>query len=55
MSARDIDCPHCHATPDTMDIRVIVGTTDGTVTQIRHTKECVDYETWTRSGEEPTT
>lgn len=53
---RDIDCPHCHATPETMDVRVIIGSADGTVTQIRHTEDCVDYETWTdRPGEEPTT
>ena len=53
--SRDIDCPHCHATPETMDVRVIIGSADGTVTQIRHTKDCVDYGTWTkRPDEEPT-
>ena len=39
-----------------MDIRVITGTVDGKTVEIRHTKDCVDYETWVeRPGEEPTT
>lgn len=52
----EIDCPHCHATPGSQDVRVIVGRADGTVVAIRHTKDCVDYTPPpARSGEEPTT
>jgi hypothetical protein len=52
----DIDCPHCHATSNTMDVRVIVGRPDGTVAEIKHTKDCVDYPAEApRPGEEPTT
>ena len=52
----DIDCPHCHATWDTMDIRVIVGRPDGGVAEIKHTKDCVDYDQWQPGyGEEPST
>lgn len=40
----DIDCPHCHATPNTMDVRIIVVRADDTTVEIRHTKDCVDYE-----------
>lgn len=39
----EIDCPHCHATAATMDVRVIVGRADGTAVAIRHTEDCVDY------------
>lgn len=51
----EIDCPVCHATPDTMDVRIIVGRLDGTAVAIRHTKDCVDYLPPVRPGEEPTT
>jgi hypothetical protein len=40
---RVIDCPVCHATPETRDVRVIVARTDGTPVEISHTKDCVDY------------
>jgi glutaredoxin len=51
-----IDCPHCHATPTTMDVRITVGRRDGTAASIRHTEDCVDYPTEPeRPGEEPTT
>jgi len=49
----NIDCPHCHATGNTMDVRVIVGRSDGTVVEIKHTKDCVDYPP-ERPDEEPT-
>jgi hypothetical protein len=39
----DVDCPHCHATFDTMDVRVIVGRPDGNAVAIKHAKDCVDY------------
>lgn len=39
----EIDCPHCHATPATMDVRLVIGRKDGTAVAIRHTKDCVDY------------
>ena len=52
----EIDCPHCHATPATQDVRVIVGRADGTVAAIRHSRDCVDYPPETgRPDEEPTT
>lgn len=52
----EIDCPHCHATPKTQDIRIIAATRDGRAVSIRHTKDCVDYPTEPeRPGEEPTT
>lgn len=35
----EIDCPHCHATPNTMDVRIIVSRADGTTAEIRHTKD----------------
>lgn len=53
--SRDVECPHCHANADTMDVRVIVGNADGSVTQTRHTEGCVDYGGLpARPGEEPT-
>lgn len=53
---RTVDCPHCHATPQTRDVRVITNSPGRGVVEISHTKDCVDYETWTeRPGEEPTT
>jgi glutaredoxin len=55
-SQGNIDCPHCHATPATMDVCITVGREDGTVVAIRHTKDCVDYPPETeRPGEEPAT
>jgi hypothetical protein len=39
----DVDCPHCHATFDNLDVRVIVGRPDGSAVAIKHTKDCVDY------------
>lgn len=48
----EIDCPHCHATQRTMDVRIIVGRPDGTAVSIRHTRDCVDYTE--HPGEEPT-
>ncbi|WAL93982.1 hypothetical protein [Streptomyces sp. Je 1-369] len=48
----EIDCPHCHATQDAQDVRIIVGRTDGTVVEIRHVEGCVDYPE--RPGETPT-
>lgn len=51
----EIDCPHCHATPQNQDIRVIVGRTDGTVVEIRHTENCVDYEPPPERSDEETT
>jgi hypothetical protein len=55
MSARrDIDCPHCHATPENRDVRVIVSSADRGVVEISHTEDCVDYEP-VRPDEEPTT
>ena len=50
----EIDCPHCHATPATQDVRVIVGREDGTVAAIRHTKGCVDYPPETGRRDEET-
>ncbi|NUS83679.1 MAG: hypothetical protein HOY75_13265 [Streptomyces sp.] len=51
----EIDCPHCHATPATMDVRIIVGRADLTTVAIRHTKDCVDYTPPPeRPDEEPT-
>ncbi|MCX4703881.1 hypothetical protein [Streptomyces sp. NBC_01373] len=56
MSARKIDCPHCHATQATMDVRVITGSADGATVEILHTEDCVDYDSWTDGpDEEPTT
>lgn len=52
---RTIDCPHCHADTGNMDVRIITGQEDGTVTEIRHTKDCVDYTPPPpRPDEEPT-
>lgn len=51
----DIDCPHCHATFDNLDVRMVVGRLDGTAVAIKHTKDCVDYPDAGpgRPGEEP--
>ncbi|UOB09084.1 hypothetical protein MQE23_08465 [Streptomyces sp. HP-A2021] len=52
----EVDCPHCHATEVTQDVRVIVGRADGTTVAIRHTKDCVDYPPEpVRPDEEPGT
>ncbi|CAL9350819.1 hypothetical protein SUDANB1_00457 [Streptomyces sp. enrichment culture] len=52
----EIDCPHCHATAQTQDVRITVGRADGTTVAIRHTKDCVDYPPESvRPDEEPTT
>lgn len=51
----EIDCPHCHATPNIQDVRIIVGRLDGTAVAMRHTKDCVDYVPPVRPGEEQTT
>lgn len=48
----EIDCPHCHATQDTQDVRIITADWDGRIVAIRHAKDCVDYTE--RPGEEPT-
>lgn len=48
----EINCPHCHATPQTQDVRLIVANEDGRVVAIRHTQNCVDYTE--RPGETPT-
>ncbi|MFJ6085145.1 hypothetical protein ACIQI8_27425 [Streptomyces sp. NPDC092369] len=51
----DIDCPYCHATDATMDVRITVGRADGTTVAIRHTRDCVDYpEEPVRPDEKPT-
>lgn len=47
-----VDCPHCHATPPTVDVRILVGRADGTTVEILHTKDCVDYPE--PPNEEPT-
>lgn len=52
----DIECPHCHATFDNLDVRLVVGRSDGTAVAIKHTKDCVDYPPEPgRPDEEPTT
>lgn len=51
----DVDCPHCHATFDNLDIRIVTSLPDGSAVAIKHTKDCVDYRPdWTRPDEEPT-
>ena len=39
----DIDCPHCHATLDNLDVRIVTLGLDGNAVSIKHTKDCVDY------------
>ncbi|MFF4552732.1 hypothetical protein [Streptomyces sp. NPDC001422] len=52
----DLDCPHCHATFDNLDIRLVVQGPDGTPVAIKHKKGCVDYPSdANRQDEEPTT
>jgi hypothetical protein len=50
--ASDTDCPHCHATFDNLDVRVIIRGPDGNYVAIKHTEDCVDYPTEAmRAGE----
>ena len=50
----DIDCPYCHATDATMDIRVTTVRADLTIVVIRHTRDCVDHpDNQVRPDEEP--
>ncbi|MBC2903159.1 hypothetical protein [Streptomyces cupreus] len=39
----DVDCPHCHATLDNLDVRIVAPGPNGTYVAIKHTKDCVDY------------
>jgi hypothetical protein len=51
----DVDCPHCHATSNNLDVRIIARGPDGVPVAIKHTKDCVDYPPETpRPGEETT-
>lgn len=51
----EVDCPHCHATASTQDVRIITAGRDGSTVAIRHTKDCVDYPPEpVRLDEEPT-
>jgi hypothetical protein len=51
----DVDCPHCHATFDNLDVRIVTSGPDGKPVAMKHTKDCVDYPPETdRPDEEPT-
>lgn len=52
----DVDCPHCHATFDNLDVRIVAPGPDGKPVAMKHTKDCVDNPPeWMPRGEEPTT
>ncbi|MFI0236341.1 hypothetical protein [Streptomyces sp. NPDC016845] len=45
----DVECPHCHATFDNLDVRIVAPGPNGKPVAIKHTKGCVDY--WPREEE----
>ncbi|WP_372352679.1 hypothetical protein [Streptomyces sp. KL116D] len=40
----DVECPHCRATFDNLDVRIVAPGPDGVPVAIKHTKDCLDYQ-----------